>query len=336
VRDPDLAHDAAIEAISKYQDRTGRGLAATAKTIAKHMLLNLKKKHRRRLLEVDAPTFEDAPSIMHTLPARAERGEEPTEEVLEVRRALALLSPKDREAVEKGYLEPLEQGRELGLTQRVRYRVVRLLRAALRPETHALPTPAPSAAMQRPIKPDSVKRKLQRMAKHRKDPEAARAKAAAYRWARKFGPKHLSAPFVAAELVKAAKASGLSIADMAKKIGERLHAPGRENPAPLVVLSNPAPEREPSAAAVAAFKKFHGVAPRRVRRLPPGFPELVALGLLREVVYRPTIGQRKGPAFFHKFGAGGMLAATPDGTRLFLVPAPRRPFRVDWSRGIVG
>lgn len=92
----------------------------------------------------------------------------------------------------------------------------------------------------------------------------------------------------------------------------------------------------PSPAAVAAYEAFHEVAPRKVRSVNvPGSGDLVALGDLVEIVYRPTRGARRGPAFVHKFGAGAVVAASPDGTELVLVPG-RRPFRVDWRRGIIG
>lgn len=92
----------------------------------------------------------------------------------------------------------------------------------------------------------------------------------------------------------------------------------------------------PTAAAVEAFQRFHETAPRRVVQVKvPGSGDLVALGDLVEIVYRPTRGARRGPAFVHKFGVGAILAASVDGRELVLVPG-RRPFRVDWERGIVG
>lgn len=102
----------------------------------------------------------------------------------------------------------------------------------------------------------------------------------------------------------------------------------------LVTLSNPTAASE--AKALAAFRRFHRAEPSGVRDLGGKGPVLVALGDLVEVVYRPTRGARRGPAFVHRFGRGGVLAATADGRELVLIPSATRPFRVDWARGIVG
>lgn len=89
-------------------------------------------------------------------------------------------------------------------------------------------------------------------------------------------------------------------------------------------------------AAEKAYRRFHGVDPATVKKVPGRAPVLVALGQLKEVVYQPTRGVRKGPAFFHVFGKGATLAATPDGKHLILVPRLGKPFKVKWDRGIVG
>ena len=108
----------------------------------------------------------------------------------------------------------------------------------------------------------------------------------------------------------------------------------RRNPE-LLTLTNPA--RLGDAAARAAFRKFHRVEPSGVRELggPPGIT-LVALGDLVELVYRPSKGARRGPAFVHRFKAGATVAATADGRHVLLVANASRPFRVDFERGIVG
>jgi len=107
----------------------------------------------------------------------------------------------------------------------------------------------------------------------------------------------------------------------------------RRNP-DLLVLTNPNTVAE----AKAAYRRFHGIDCKRTRQLQtvPGVQALVALGDLKEIVYKPTKGARRGPAFVHKFGAGAVLAATPDGKHVYLVPAAGRPFRVDFERGIIG
>jgi len=102
----------------------------------------------------------------------------------------------------------------------------------------------------------------------------------------------------------------------------------------LLVIGNPVGRG--GQAAAEAYKRFHGRAPDRVRNLGGKGPALVALGDLVEVVYRPTRGARRGAAYVHKFGAGAVLAATPDGRELVIVPGRARPFVVDWEQGIVG
>lgn len=106
----------------------------------------------------------------------------------------------------------------------------------------------------------------------------------------------------------------------------------RRNP-DLLTLSNPS--RADLARARAAYVRFHGVNPKEVRR-GRGRGVFIVLGELREVVYQPRRGQRRGPAFFHKFGRGAKLAASVDGKRLILVPRKGKPHRVDWERGIIG
>lgn len=137
---------------------------------------------------------------------------------------------------------------------------------------------------------------------------------------------------------RAAAAKRRGAAAPARRRRSRMHkrqAKRRCNPSELLMLTNPTPGGA-VAQAVAAYKRFHGVAPVKARRLAGSGPPLVALGQLREVVYQPTRGDRKGPAFFHRFGRGAVLAADPSGKHLFLVPSVGKPFRVDWERGIVG
>jgi|KBSSwiStaDraftv2_1062776.scaffolds.fasta_scaffold02978_6 hypothetical protein len=112
---------------------------------------------------------------------------------------------------------------------------------------------------------------------------------------------------------------------------------GRKRNPVLVTLHNPTPKAfAEGSTGRKRYETFHGVPPPRFRNLGPAFPDCIALGDLREVVYKPTIGHRKGPAFFHRFGKGAKLAASLDGTRLFIVPGKGKPFRFDPERGIVG
>lgn len=85
--------------------------------------------------------------------------------------------------------------------------------------------------------------------------------------------------------------------------------------------------------AVGAYKQFHGTNPHKVTK-GKGRGVLISLGELREIVYQPTRGKRKGPAFFHNFAAGNVLAVTADGRRLVIVDRKNRK-AVDFDLGIV-
>lgn len=104
----------------------------------------------------------------------------------------------------------------------------------------------------------------------------------------------------------------------------------RRNPELLTV--NPA--RSGLAAALSAYQQFHGMRPQKATKLGNGKGVLIALGELREIVYQPRRGDRKGPAWFHKFKPGNVLAVTADGKKLVIVDRRRRR-AVDFDRGIV-
>lgn len=109
----------------------------------------------------------------------------------------------------------------------------------------------------------------------------------------------------------------------------------RRNPT-LMTLSNPSRAGNTMDAARQAYQTFHEMPAPKARNLGGDGPPLVALGELVEVVYQPTRGARRGPAFVHRFRRGAVLAATPDGQELVLLPSPKKPFQVDWKRGIIG
>lgn len=100
----------------------------------------------------------------------------------------------------------------------------------------------------------------------------------------------------------------------------------------LVTITNPA--KRDLQKAVDAYREFHGVDPESMFRLGKGNKVLVALGELKEVVYQPRRGHRKGPAFFHKFKPGNVLAVSSDGRELRIVDTKRRR-AVKFDRGIV-
>lgn len=139
------------------------------------------------------------------------------------------------------------------------------------------------------------------------------------------------------KLLGAAKAAFL--AKMAA--GRRRAAAGRSGPRKrrrrnpeLLTIYNPA--RSELAAAEKRYREFHGVAPEKVRRIGAGKGVLIALGTLKELVYQPRRGHRRGPAFFHRFGPGAVLAASVDGREVRIVKPTGRPVRVKWDRGITG
>lgn len=118
----------------------------------------------------------------------------------------------------------------------------------------------------------------------------------------------------------------------ARRKGRSKTSSKRTNP-DLLMLANPNLEL---ARARAAFIKFHGVEPSSIRKIGRGKRALVALGDAREIVYRPTRGARRGPAFVHTFGTGLILATDADGGGLYLVPLKGNRTHVDFARGIIG
>lgn len=105
----------------------------------------------------------------------------------------------------------------------------------------------------------------------------------------------------------------------------------RRNPH-LLTIGNPSPDM---AAAIRAYKRFHGIAP------PPGSIKygdgngvLIALGELSRIDYRPRKGDRRGPIWFHHFKPGCVLCTDPAGRRLVVLDRHGKRL-VDFDRGIV-
>ena len=93
--------------------------------------------------------------------------------------------------------------------------------------------------------------------------------------------------------------------------------------------------RNPSAAAVRTFKKWHGFEPRKVSRVK-GYrapSELVLLGTIPEIIYRSNKWTGKQETYSHKTGKPQpMLATDPEGKGLYIVGG-----RVSVTeRGLVG
>lgn len=104
----------------------------------------------------------------------------------------------------------------------------------------------------------------------------------------------------------------------------------RRNPELLTVNPSASELRK----AAREYQRFHGVKPKRATKLGKGRGVLIALGELREIVYQPRRGSRRGPAWFHKFKPGNVLAVSADGKRLVIVDRRNRK-AVDFDYGIV-
>lgn len=114
----------------------------------------------------------------------------------------------------------------------------------------------------------------------------------------------------------------------------RKRATAKANPQ-LLTIGNPASSKE-LAAALKAYRRFHGCDPKQTSKVPNGEGRvLIALGELRRIDYRPSRGDRRGPTWFHHFRPGVVLAATPDGKQLFIVDRKTGKRLVDWERGII-
>ena len=124
----------------------------------------------------------------------------------------------------------------------------------------------------------------------------------------------------------------LERAHMARSRG----APRRKANPHLLTLGNPSKvTSEHVRAAIAAYKRFHGVEPKpgQIHR-GDGNGILIALGELCRVDYKPRRGDRSGPTWFHHFKPGAVLCTSPDGRRLVVLDRHGKRL-VDFDRGIV-
>lgn len=109
----------------------------------------------------------------------------------------------------------------------------------------------------------------------------------------------------------------------------------RVNPL-LMTVTNPRKAKAGSLeAARKAYRTFHGVEAGKPVRFGPGNLVLLAIGDLKEIIYKPSKGDRKGPAWYHQFGKGAILATDPEGKKLYIVDRSGK-IRVDFDRGIIG
>lgn len=124
--------------------------------------------------------------------------------------------------------------------------------------------------------------------------------------------------------------------DLAREHMARSRAPRRKENPHLLTLGNPSEiTSEHVRAAIAAYKRFHGVEPKpsQVHR-GDGNGILIALGELCRIDYQPTRGQRSGPTWYHHFKPGAVLCTSPDGRRLVVLDRQGKRL-VDFDRGIV-
>lgn len=106
----------------------------------------------------------------------------------------------------------------------------------------------------------------------------------------------------------------------------------KKNPELLTIAGNPAERFD---AAARAYRTFHGVEPKKARRIGKGKGVLIALGDVGEIVYKTRRGDRKGPAWWHRFKRGAVLAGSPDGKHLCIIDTTGKTQLVDWERGII-
>lgn len=94
------------------------------------------------------------------------------------------------------------------------------------------------------------------------------------------------------------------------------------------------------------YESFHGVAPVRKRKVyyeaPP--KELICIGVLSEIRYKPVRGKHVGTEFFHRSGDTGektlksnlILATDSEGKNLYLLKKTKSGLPKFTSRGIIG
>lgn len=94
------------------------------------------------------------------------------------------------------------------------------------------------------------------------------------------------------------------------------------------------------------YESFHGVAPVRKRKVyyeaPP--KELICIGVLSEIRYKPVRGKHVGTEFFHRSGDTGektlksnlILATDSEGKNLYLLKKTKSGLPRFTNRGIIG
>jgi hypothetical protein len=94
------------------------------------------------------------------------------------------------------------------------------------------------------------------------------------------------------------------------------------------------------------YESFHGVAPVRKRKVyyeaPP--KELICIGILSEIRYKPVRGKHVGTEFFHRSGDTGektlksnlVLATDSEGKNLYLLKKTKGSLPRFTNRGIIG
>jgi hypothetical protein len=97
---------------------------------------------------------------------------------------------------------------------------------------------------------------------------------------------------------------------------------------------------------ISLYESFHGVAPIRKRKVfyNPPTGDLLSIGELSQINYKPTRGRYSNTEFYHKSGDTGekilktnlILATDKDGKNLYLLRKNNSKYPVFTDRGIIG
>ena len=139
-------------------------------------------------------------------------------------------------------------------------------------------------------------------------------------------------------LKRATRKSATGSKSIVKKrpVGSKSTGGSLKNPQLLVINPTAADRKAARSEALAAFREFHGCDPSDVIKIGKGSEPLIALGQVHTIIYGPRIGVRASGLYRHKFRAGSATLVTDLDGRLSILPRGKKPYRVDFKRGIIG